>query len=145
MLLNIQLIMVCVQSDYSYTAVQGTCNSQCTKQVYFSSCQDVMANNQQDLKAAVYQQPVSIAIEADTKAFQLYKSGVLTGDACGTTLDHGVLIVGYGTEDNQDYWLVKNSWSTSWGDEGYIKILRTEDTKSSGICGIAMQPSYPIV
>ncbi len=135
---------MCSESDYSYTAVQGTCNTQCDKQVYFSSCQDVMANNQQDLKAAVDQQPISIAIEADTKEFQLYKSGVLTGDACGTNLDHGVLIVGYGTEDNQDYWLVKNSWSEDWGDEGYIKIGRSDSTNDIGVCGIASTPSFPV-
>ena len=136
---------MCSESDYSYTAVQGTCNTQCDKQVSFSSCQDVTPNNQQDLKAAVDQQPVSIAIEADTKAFQLYKSGVLTGDECGTTLDHGVLIVGYGTENGQDYWLVKNSWSADWGDAGYIKIGRSDSTDDIGVCGIASTPSFPVV
>jgi len=95
------------------------------------------------LKEAISFQPVSVAIEADTKYFQSYKSGVLTGDSCGTTLDHGVLVVGYGTENGQDYWLVKNSWSASWGDEGYIKIGRSDSTNSPGVCGIAMQPSYP--
>jgi C1A family cysteine protease len=88
-------------------------------------------------------QPVAIAIEADTKYFQSYSGGVLTSTTCGTTLDHGVLIVGYGEEENgQQYWLVKNSWGTTWGDDGYVKIARTESTSDGGICGIAMQPSF---
>jgi C1A family cysteine protease len=60
-------------------------------------------------------------------------------------LDHGVLITGYGTENGIDYWMVKNSWSTSWGDQGYVKIARSSSTNDQGICGIAMQPSFPTV
>jgi C1A family cysteine protease len=135
---------MCTESEDPYSAKQGTCDTDCDKRAFYSSCQDVTANNQQDLAAAVSQQPVSIAIEADTKAFQLYTSGVLTGSACGTNLDHGVLIVGYGTEDGQDYWLVKNSWSTSWGDNGYIKIGKSDSTNDVGVCGIASTPSFPV-
>ena len=60
-------------------------------------------------------------------------------------LDHAVLIVGFGTENGIDYLKVKNSWGKSWGDNGYVKILRTNSTNDEGICGIAMQPSYPII
>jgi C1A family cysteine protease len=97
------------------------------------------------LKAAVAKQPVAIAIEADTRYFQSYSSGILTSASCGTNLDHGVLIVGYGEENGQKYWLVKNSWSESWGQDGYVKIARSESTNDSGVCGIAMQPSFPSV
>jgi C1A family cysteine protease len=110
-----------------------------------SSCSDVKPNDQLSLKAAVTQQPVAIAIEADTRYFQSYSSGVLTASTCGTNLDHGVLIVGYGTENGQDYWLVKNSWGTSWGENGYVKIARSSSTNDPGICGIAMDPSFPSV
>jgi len=70
--------------------------------------------------------PVSIAVEADKAAFQYYSSGVLDSLSCGQKLDHGVLAVGYGTEDGQGYFLVKNSWGPMWGDQGYLKISDNE-------------------
>jgi KDEL-tailed cysteine endopeptidase len=139
---------MCTESAYPYvsgvTKTAGNCQS-CSAVDHFSSCSDVKPNDQISLKGAVAQQPVSIAIEADTKYFQSYSSGVLTSSSCGTNLDHGVLIVGYGTENGIKYWLVKNSWSTSWGDQGYVKIARSDSTNDKGICGIAMQPSFPTV
>lgn len=94
------------------------------------------------LKFAVAQQPVAIAIEADTRYFQFYSGGILDSADCGTRLDHGVLIAGYGEEYGKKYWLVKNTWSPSWGEEGYVKIARTDSRNNDGICGIAMQPSF---
>jgi C1A family cysteine protease len=75
-------------------------------------------------------------------SFQFYRSGVYKAN-CGTNLDHGVLLVGYGTENGLDYWLVKNSWGPSWGDQGYIKILKEDDAKDGGECGILLSASYP--
>jgi KDEL-tailed cysteine endopeptidase len=137
----------CSLSAYPYTSgtgKSGTCQK-CSAVAHISTCSDVKPNDQLSLKAAVAQQPVAIAIEADTRYFQSYSSGVLTSSSCGTNLDHGVLIVGYGEENGQKYWLVKNSWSTTWGDNGYVKIARSESTNDAGICGIAMQPSFPSV
>lgn len=137
---------LCSESDYQYQGNNGKCeSSECTTKVTLSGCIDVNPSNQQALMQAVSQQPVSVAIEADTLLFQHYTSGVITDTKCGTNLDHAVLIVGYGTEDNLDYWLVKNSWGPEWGDHGYVKILRTDSCNDGGICGIAQQPSYPIV
>ena len=134
----------CALSSYPYTAKDGSCQK-CSAVAHISSCSDVKPNDQISLKAAVAQQPVAIAIEADTRYFQSYSSGILTSSSCGTSLDHGVLIVGYGTENGQDYWLVKNSWGTSWGLDGYVKIARSSSSNDPGICGIAMDPSFPTV
>jgi C1A family cysteine protease len=134
----------CSLTSYPYKAVDGNCQK-CTAVAHIASCSDVQPNDQLALKAAVAQQPVAIAIEADTRYFQSYASGILTSNNCGTSLDHGVLIVGYGEESGQKYWLVKNSWSTSWGDNGYVKIARSESKNDPGICGIAMDPSFPSV
>ena len=138
----------CSNDEYPYTSgttkTGESCQS-CTPLVEMTSCSDVKPNDQMSLRAAVAQQPVAVAIEADTRYFQSYSGGILTSSSCGTNLDHGVLAVGYGTENGVDYWLVKNSWSSSWGDNGYVKIGRSSSTNDPGICGIAMQPSFPTI
>lgn len=138
---------MCLETDVPYLAKNQKCVEmpQCETVASFSYCFDVTPNNQVDLLKAVSSQPVSIAIEADTKVFQFYKSGIIDSDDCGTNLDHGVLIVGYGEEDGQLYWNVKNSWGTGWGEDGYVRIARSNEVNDPGICGIAMQPSFIVV
>lgn len=68
--------------------------------------------------------------------------GVFSGE-CGTTLNHGVAVVGYGTDAGTDYWIVKNSWGEQWGEKGYIRMKRGIVDRQ-GLCGIAMQASYPV-
>lgn len=113
--------------------------------VKVSGFTDVPTNSQLALMTAVVQQPVAVAIEADENAFQFYSSGVLT-KPCGTNLDHGVLLVGYGSQGGLDYYKVKNSWGASWGQGGYVLLGRgpTYNGKQ-GQCGIQMDPSYPVV
>jgi len=96
------------------------------------------------LEAAVAQQTVSVAIEADSAVFQHYTGGVLTSDACGSQLDHGVLAVGYGVDNGQKYWKVKNSWGESFGEQGYIRIEKG-DPHATGECGIRAMASFPTV
>jgi C1A family cysteine protease len=134
---------LCSEQDYPYTATDGTCkSSSCSSVSSISSYQDVAQDSEDALQAAVASQPVSVAIEADQSGFQLYSSGIFTG-SCGTSLDHGVLAVGYGTDNGQAYWKVKNSWGASWGMSGYILMGRNMQAPY-GQCGIAMEPSYPI-
>jgi len=133
---------ICSESSYPYDGKDETCHS-CNNVASINGCLKVPAD-EHSLKLAVSKGPVAIAIEADQMGFQFYKSGVFDG-RCGDSLDHGVLLVGYGTEDGKDYWKVKNSWGTTWGDAGYIKIARTDSSDSTGLCGIAMEASYPTV
>jgi len=131
---------LCSEKDYPYTAKDGTCKkSSCTAQpnTKISAYKDV-TTTENALGAADDLEPVSVAIEADQSGFQMYKSGVFSG-VCGKSLDHGVTLVGYGTDSGKDYWKVKNSWGTSWGEGGYIRMIRNQDE-----CGIADEPSYPI-
>lgn len=136
----------CYESSYPYkagvTKTAGTCQSCSKAPVHFSSCYDVTPKDQISLKNAVAKQPVAIAIEADTRYFQSYSGGILDSADCGTKLDHAVEIVGYGTENGMDYWNVRNSWSSSWGEEGYVRIKRTSLTNDIGICGVAAEPSF---
>jgi len=131
---------LCTESAYPYDAKNGACKStSCSASTnsQITSYKDV-THTENALGAAVDVTPISIAIEADQSGFQLYKSGVFCG-VCGTALDHGVLTVGYGDEGTSPYWKVKNSWGTSWGEAGYIRICRGDNK-----CGLSNEPSYPI-
>jgi len=148
------------ESSYSYTGKTGTCSSSKQSDTAIAagkvtSFSDVTTDSETQMLAAVTAGPVSVAIEADQSGFQFYKSGVFSG-TCGTSLDHGVLVVGYGTDSGQDYWKVKNSWGTTWGLEGYILLTRGSNSTTgrkllggggggSDECGILKQPSFPKV
>ena len=139
---------LCSDDEAPYQAKYDEKLNECRKclgKVRIRGCADIQPNNQTALKIAVAQQPVSVAIEADSEVFQMYRSGVITSKMCGTKIDHGVLVIGYGTEKGEHYWLVKNSWGSGWGDNGYVKILKNEEDTGAGICGIASQPSVPVV
>ncbi|KAM3200112.1 hypothetical protein P3L10_032473 [Capsicum annuum] len=115
------------ESNYPYEETDGTCKT---------------GKESNHAAKITTNQPVSVAIDANASDFQFYSSGVFTGE-CGTELDHGVTAVGYGeTSDGMEYWLVKNSWGTGWGENGYIRMQRNIDAEEE-LCGIAMQASYP--
>lgn len=132
---------MCTESEEPYTAQSMKC-SKCNSMATFEGCFDVPINDEASLMKAVAMQPVSVAIEADNSVFMFYDGGIIDDIGCGTALDHGVLVVGYGEENGEKYWIVKNSWGESWGENGYVRIARDETKKGAGICGIASQPSF---
>jgi C1A family cysteine protease len=140
------------ESDYPYTSVANTCVNNKTINLVSRITRfiEIPINSESELMNAVSQQPVSVAIEVDQSIFQFYSSGVLTAK-CGNNLgsgpvpDHSVLAVGYGSMNNQDYWIVKNSWGVDWGMNGYVLLGRGPQYGTRGQCGIQMDPSYPVI
>lgn len=130
---------LCESKDYKYTAKDG----QCKKCKHYpdsaiAGFTDVPANNETELMAASAETVVSVAIEA-SNSFQFYKKGIYTGP-CGTQLNHGVALVGYG-KDGKNFWKVRNSWGSGWGEAGYIRMVRGA-SGPQGICGICKVASY---
>lgn len=133
------------EEAYPYTAREGECYY---RKRYIGAEDvgfvDVPSGSESSLKKAVaLVGPVAVAIDASHMSFQLYDSGVYKEDQCSSErLDHGVLAVGYGTDENgDDYWIVKNSWGPSWGEGGYVRMARNYNN----MCGIATSASYPLV
>ena len=128
---------VATESSYPYTARDGSCKSSFTTAIPRGGVTGYksVATSTNALKSALNTGPVSVAIEADQMAFQMYSGGVLSS-GCGTNLDHGVLAVGY----DSNSFKVKNSWGASWGENGYLQISQSGNT-----CGIHSDASYPTV
>ncbi|KAF6176057.1 hypothetical protein GIB67_000151 [Kingdonia uniflora] len=133
------------ETNYPYTGEDGTCNAtkEETKIVVIDGYNDV-AEEDSALLCAVANQPISVGIDGSAWDFQLYTGGIYDGDCSSDPddIDHAVLIVGYGSEGEEDYWIVKNSWGTSWGIDGYFYIKRNTDSEY-GVCAINAMASYP--
>ncbi|KAL2084367.1 hypothetical protein ACEWY4_019885 [Coilia grayii] len=134
-----------IDSDaaYPYRAVQGDCTYRPDQRA--ANCTNygfVTEDSEDALKVALATiGPVSVAIDATRPQFILFRSGVYDDPSCSQKVNHGVLAVGYGTLNGKDYWLVKNSWGVSFGDQGYIRMVRNKNNQ----CGIAKYACYPIM
>ncbi|TMW91599.1 hypothetical protein EJD97_014122 [Solanum chilense] len=132
------------EANYPYQAADGVCNKKksALSVAKITGYEDVPANNEKALLQAVANQPVSVAIDGSSFDFQFYSSGVFSG-SCSTWLNHAVTAVGYGAaSDGTKYWIIKNSWGSKWGENGYAHMKRDIDDKK-GLCGLAMKASYP--
>ena len=136
------------EADYGYTAADGTCQYDASKGVVKTPAYNCVSDlgtggTRTAIQGALMNGPANVAVAAGNIYFQTYTGGVLSSDSCPTEIDHAILAVGWGTTDDGDvYYMVKNSWGSSWGESGYINILATED--GAGICGInqyVMQPT----
>jgi len=131
-----------LETAYPYTAMDGSCNySAADGKVEVSTIANVAPSSVAQLKAAIATGPTSVTVEADTSVFQMYTSGVLNSPDCGTSLDHAITAIGYGTDPTAgDYYIVRNSWGASWGNAGYINIAAVDGV---GICGIQQISLWP--
>jgi len=129
------------ESAYPYTARNGTCKYSSVKDtgVKSISVSSVKSKDVNSFKAALAKTPVSISVDANSKGWQSYKSGILSSN-CGTRTDHAVLMVGWGKSGSQEYWIVKNSWGTSWGEKGYVRILIQDGI---GVCACQQDGTFP--
>jgi len=131
------------ESAYPYTGRSGTCHYQSAKSgATLGGWTDIEAGDEDALLDAVATVgPVSIAVDASI-GWQLYFGGIMHPTLCSSNpkkMDHGVAIVGFGTENGKDYWVVRNSWGASWGEHGYARIIRGKNA-----CGLANAASYPV-
>jgi len=135
---------ISTEQEYPYEARDGKCRKK-SKAYTLKGCVNVTHDSNDELLEALNLQPVSVAVKANNRAFMFYRSGIIT-DGCGRDsdeLDHGILLVGAAVSNGTPYWIVKNSWGASWGMKGFVQIKR-DTGKSHGVCGIAMENSYPV-
>ena len=130
------------EDSYSYTGKDGSCASFTAVEGTVGVTYTDVSNTEEALAAAVAQQPVSVAVDADIK-WQLYRGGIFTKTS-GVALDHGVLAVGFGAEDGKAFWKVKNSWGASWGEDGFIRMQK-DINQDNGPCGITSSASFPTI
>ena len=129
------------EAAYPYTGRDGTCKYNVANSTYvkMESYTNVTADSPSAMKTALNSHVLSVAIQANKMCFQTYSSGIFNNSNCGTSLDHATNVVGWGTSGTTDYWIMRNSWGTSWGEKGYMQL---EIVSGKGYCGIQMEPLY---
>jgi len=132
------------EAQYPYNGWEATCAATSAGGVKLSTYTDVAANDPEALAEAVAKGPVAVGMDASGNNFQHYRGGIMSID-CGTSLNHGVLVVGYGAENGADYWLLKNSWGPVWGEQGFFRMKRDMTKKGPGFCGLQKAASQPVV
>ena len=134
-----------LRSSYPYLGLNNDCRmKQFPHYCAIRNFKDIPENNLFGLLATSSKRIVAVGIQADSMSFQFYKSGIYDDPRCGTDLNHGMALVGYGNENGKLYWKLRNSWGVNWGSFGYMYLERTEDILGSGACGIALAASYPL-
>jgi len=151
------------ESQYPYTAKAGTCAFTGNVTVYTvpynttvyswvidstgknSATYAIKQKSPAAFKAALQSGPISVAIDATGNVFNYYKSGTIEASQLGTSIDHAVNMIGYGSDSNGKYWLMRNSWGTGWGESGYMKFERTDEEGSVGTGAVLMYGMYPSV
>ena len=130
------------ESAYPYTGRDGTCKYAATGTgVKSTGFVNVTAGNTSAMKTALASRPLSVCVDAES-SFQNYKTGIYAGTDCSTTnINHATNVVGWGTASGVDYWIMRNSWGTTWGESGYMRVKIVE---GNGVCAIHRYPSYPI-
>ncbi|KAK8814407.1 hypothetical protein WA158_008269 [Blastocystis sp. Blastoise] len=139
----IKKIGLCSEESYPYVNREDECKSDsCDKILTISDSVNIAEGDGESLRIAISKQPVSLSLAAGTEFFHHYTSGILDSEECGTSINHAVVAVGYGKENDKEYILIRNCWGKEWGENGYIRIAY--QSSGLGICGINTQATYPI-
>lgn len=125
-----------LESDYPYIGYKSSCKYNASKgKLNTLGHINIPKGDVNAHMNALVNGPVSVAMAATSSIVALYKGGIISSTACGTALNHGVTMIGYGTENGVNYWIIRNSWGANWGESGYFRVLKS-NTNGVGICGI---------
>ena len=135
-----------LENDYIYLGVDTACayDSKPWTNIHCTNYSWITPNDPDAMMTALNSGVISVAIQADQFCFQTYSSGIFNNPNCGTSLDHATVVVGWGQDGSGvQYWIMRNSWGTSWGENGYMKIeVSTSVNSGAGYCGIQSEPIF---